>query len=387
MDYNEALSVLMDGTNFEINSESEILTSCKLRTETPLEVLNILLGGGLPLSGIYHTWGMPKAGKSTWLYQSMGLFQKQYENGVTLIVDTESSADSNRLKALGVDPGKVMRLPTTSIESGFKSLLKVIKNKQGSAKLKEVPLFIIWDTISRGQATDESSQSRMNAMDRARIIKNYLPQLSAEVEKQPFILGLINQVIQSTDSYGHVHLNSGGGIALQHDNHLSLMISPKEEELDGSFIVSKKSLMTIDKSKISPEIKNIPVRIDTLAGGIIDREGSFLEFLIDNAGFIVNEKGWYSITDKFGENLGEYSSLLEPYMKRSRFRDIKQRMKDDSLFYNLGRLALARFFSNMFTLQKEIIKPYLEKIETSLSAVICSSAPADRGNKSEAEQI
>ena len=196
MSYSEALSVLMDGTKFEINSESEILTSCRLRTQTPVEVLNILLGGGLPLSGVYHTWGLPKGGKSTWLYQSMGMFQKQYPNGVCCIVDTESSADSNRLRALGIDhPELVLRLPTTSIESGFVDLMKVVANKQSKPELKEVPLFIIWDTISRGMATDDSKQSRMNAQDRARVIKNYMPQLCSEVEKQPFILGLIRPVI------------------------------------------------------------------------------------------------------------------------------------------------------------------------------------------------
>lgn len=364
MDYNEALSVLMDGTNFEINSESEVLTSCKLRTKTPIEVLNILLGGGLPLSGIYHTWGSPKGGKSTWLYQSMGMFQEQYPNGVCCIVDTESSADSNRLKALGVDPSNVMRLPTTSIESGFKALLKVIKNKQNNKELKDLPLFIIWDTISRGQATDDSSQSRMNAMDRARVIKNYLPQLSAEVEKQPFILGLINQVIQTTDSYGNVKLLSGGGVALQHDNHLSLKIMPKSEEADGSFVVSKTSLMSIDKSKISPEVKNIPVRIDVTKGGVIDEKASFLDFCCECVNLCNNGGGWYSLTSTFSECLGQYAGLLEPFNKKYRFNDLKKRFCGDEIFYNLARFAVANYLSNIYSLQKEIMQDYKDSIES-----------------------
>ena len=361
-EYENSLKILMEGTNFEINSESEVLTSSKLRTKTPVEVLNILLGGGLPLSGIYHTWGSPKGGKSTWLYQSMGMFQAQYPNGVCLIVDTESSADGNRLKALGVNPSKVMRLPTTSIESGFKALLKVIKNKQSNKELKDLPLFIIWDTISRGQATDDSSQSRMNAMDRARVIKNYLPQLSAEVEKQPFILGLINQVIQTTDSYGNVKLLSGGGVALQHDNHLSLKIMPKSEEADGSFVVGKISLMSIDKSKVSPEIKNIPLRIDVTKGGVIDPVGSFFEFCIDCVGFFNNGGGWYSLTDRFRECLQDYGDLLNPYVKKYRYGDLRKRFCSDEQFYNLARLAVANYLSSMYSLQSEIMKDYRESI-------------------------
>lgn len=368
MDYNEALSVLMEGTKFELNSESEVLTSSKLRTRTPIELINILLGGGLPLNGIYHTWGLPKGGKSTWLYQSMGMFQKQYPNGVCLIVDTESSADGNRLRALGVDPSNVMRLPTTSIESGFLALLKIIKNKQSNKELKDLPLFIIWDTISRGQATDESSQSRMNAMERARIIKGYLTKLSAEVEKQPFILGLINQVIQQTDSYGNVKLLSGGGIALQHDNHLSFKIMPKSEEADGSFIISKISLMSIDKSKVSPEIRNIPIRIDVTKGGVIDPEGSFFEFCIENVAFFNNGGGWFSITDRFKEYLYEYSEMLEPYIKKYRYNDLRKRFCSDKKFYDLARLAVANYISSIYSLQKEIMKDYREQIIKDVTA-------------------
>lgn len=367
MNYNEALSVLMDGTKFEINSESEILTSCKLRTQTPIEVLNILLGGGLPLSGVYHTWGLPKGGKSTWLYQSMGMFQKQYPNGVCCIVDTESSADSNRLRALGIDhPELVLRLPTTSIESGFVDLMKVVANKQSKPELKEVPLFIIWDTISRGMATDDSKQSRMNAQDRARVIKNYMPQLCSEVEKQPFILGLINQVIQSTDAYGNVKLSSGGGVALQHDNHLSLKIMPKGEEAEGSFVFSKLSLMSIDKSKISPEIRNIPIRIDVTKGGVIDIKASFLDFCCDCVPLFSNSGGWYSITDRFHKSLGDYSGMLEQFVKKYRLNDLRKRFCADETFYNLARLAIANSLSSMYSLQKEIIKDYKDSIESLL---------------------
>lgn len=377
MDYKEALDVLMDGTQFELNSESEVLTSCKLRTRTPVEVINILLGGGLPLNGIYHTWGMPKGGKSTWLYQSMGMFQKQYPNGVCLIVDTESSADSNRLKALGVDPSNVLRLPTTSIESGFQSLLKVSKNKQSNKDLKELPLFIIWDTISRGLATDDSKQSRMNAQDRARVIKGYLAQLSMEIGKQPFILGLINQVIQQPDHYGNIHLTAGGGVALQHDNHLSFKIMPKSEEADGSFITGKVSYMSLDKSKVSPEIKNIPIRIDVTKGGVIDERGSFFEFCIECIGFFVNNGGWYTLTDKFSEWVPGYENRLEAYTKKYRYNDLKKRFCATDELYNLARLGVANYIASLYSLQKEIMKDYRETIIQSLEPPTEIGSPID----------
>lgn len=162
MKFNDIVQDLIDGTNFELNSESQVLTSNVMRVHTPLEVINCMLGGGIPLNGIYHTWGPPKGGKSTWLYQTMGEFQKQYPEGVSVIIDNESSSDPNRLLGLGVDPTKVLRLPITSIENGFLSLEKMIDNKLKNKKLKDLPMFVIWDTISRGLAQDSSSQSRIN---------------------------------------------------------------------------------------------------------------------------------------------------------------------------------------------------------------------------------
>ena len=39
-------------------------------------------------------------------------------------------------------------------------------------------------------------------------------QILAQIEKQDFILCLLNQVIYKTDSYGNQKMDSGGGIAL-----------------------------------------------------------------------------------------------------------------------------------------------------------------------------
>lgn len=365
MDYNDAISSLIEGTNFEISSESEVLTSCKLKVRTPIEVLNCLLGGGLPLSGIYHTWGPPKGGKSTWLYQTMGIFQQQYPDGICVIIDMESSADPVRLRAFGIDTDKVMRLPATSIESGFLALLKIISNKQKNDKIRDIPLFVIWDTISRGMAQDSSTQSRMNAQDRARIIKNYMPQLSSEIEKQPFILGLINQVINTSDTYGNKKQTSGGGVALQHDNHLSLKIDFKSENLDStkSFVISKWSNMTVDKSKISPEIKNIPFLIDVTRGGVIVERESFIWYLVDNMQIITQAGGWYNIDSLYkkyeGTKIGDY---IYSFCKKYRYNDLINTLGSDETMYNILKLAFMDYISSVFSLQSSVIKPYMDQI-------------------------
>lgn len=389
-DYNDMISDLIDGTMFEVSTESEVLTSCKLKVKTPIEALNCLLGGGLPLSGIYHTWGPPKGGKSTWLYQTMGLFQKQYPEGISAIVDTESSADPSRLRILGVDTDKVIRLPATSIESGFLALLKVISNKQKNEKLKDIPLFVIWDTISRGLAQDNTTQSRMNAQDRARIIKNYMPELSAEIEKQPFILGLINQVINVSDRYGNRKEQAGGGVALQHDNHLSLKISPVSEIYDdtGSFVINKWSNMDIDKSKISPEMRNIPFLFDITSGGKIVEKESFIWYMINSVKMIGMTSGWYNIEYIYsiyeGTKIGDY---LYQYLKKYRYQNLIDTINNDETFYNIIKYTFMDYLSNTFSLQRNNIKEYKDEVLAQIVEVVGVEDNPESSDESGEEEV
>ena len=211
--FDNVLESLAKGTDFKLSSNSNVLTE-RPKVRTPIEALNCILGGGLPFGTVAQSYGPPKVGKSTWMYQTLGIFQETYPNGVAMVIDMEASADGVRISYLGVDTSKLLRLPATSIESGFLQLMKVLENKQQSDQLKDVPVFVIWDTISKGLAQDSSTQSRLNAMDRARIIKNYMSPVMAQIEKQDFILCLLNQVIYKTDNYGNQKMDSGGGIAL-----------------------------------------------------------------------------------------------------------------------------------------------------------------------------
>lgn len=381
MDFNEIVNDLIEGTDFEISRESQVLTSCELRVKTPIEALNILLGGGLPLNGVYHTYGEPKGGKSTWLYQTMGLFQEQYPDGIAAVLDMESSLDPEHLKSLGVQVDRVLRLPATSIESGFLALFKMLENKKKNKKIKDVPLFIIWDTISRGKAQDSTVQSRMMAQDRARIIKNYMPDLESRIEDQPFFLGLINQIIYEADRYGNQHIKAGGGVALQHENHMSMLIKAKSEGFDdtGNFITHKWSEMDVDKSKISPELRFIPFKIEVTKGGKINSIESFAWFMCYNMKKIVDVgSGYY----KFDRLLNDYEdgSLIKRYIldnhdKKFRYKVIMDTIEADDLLYDILKYNYAEYITNVFSLQANIIREYKEELYASIMSRLFSIYP------------
>lgn len=357
---NDIIESLASGTNFKLSSKSEVLTTRK-KVPTPLEVINCLLGGGIPFGTIYQSYGEPKTGKSTWSYQTMGIFQKLYPNGVAVVIDNEASADSERLEYLGVDTSKVLRLPSTSIESGFLSLLKLLDNKKKIEQLKDVPVFVIWDTISKGLAQDNSTQSRMNAQDRARIIKNYMSPVLTEIEKQDFILCLLNQVIFKTDKYGNTKTDSGGGIALKHDVHLSTKLSLGGDTYNGNYIVSRSSKLNIDKSKLGPEFYGIDVVIDITAGGMIDTVKSFVDYLI-NSDMITQAKGWYKLDNLIETyKLHPISKILNDYNRSYRYDPLVEAVANNKIFYEALKLALTMKIEGIYKLQSLVMKPYKEE--------------------------
>lgn len=384
INYKELYSALIDKTGFDISSDALVLND-RRKVPTPVEAINCLLGGGIPFGTVAHSYGKPASGKSTVFYQTMGKFQQMYPDGVSVIIDTESSSDGSRLRYFGIDTDRVLRLPATSIESGFIALLKMLENKAKNKKLANIPVFAIWDTISKGLATDSSSQSRMNAQDRARIIKNYMSPTMAMLERQEFILCLLNQVVVRMDSYGHAHEESGGGVALKHDTHFSMHITRGKEDWDGAFMIRCNSSISIDKSKISPELSNIPLIMDVTRGGMVDELRSFVDYMY-NIGYVIhidhtskyNMNGFsefkdhplYSVISDFNKDYKNYDSLIEI-------------ISDNQVLLDTMRFFLMYKLSNLYGLQAHVIKPYMEQVYNSIISMLPAGHPAIITDKSE----
>lgn len=362
---NNVVEALLKNTNFQISNESSVLSQ-RLRVRTPIEVINCLLGGGVPLGCVSQSYGPPKSGKSTWMYQTAGIFQKQYPNGIVAILDNESSADDSRLSWLGVDPKRVLRLPSSSIESGFLNLLQMLDNlSKVETKGEEIAVFVIWDTISKGLAQDNSTQSRMNAQDRARIIKNYMSPVLTKIEKHPFFLGLLNQVIYSTDRYGNTKMDAGGGVGLKHDVHFStrVVLNERMDVYNGSFLVGRYSYIDIDKSKLSPEMSRIPIYIDVTNGGHIDEVKSFVDYLMAIE-MLPQSSGWYKIDKTIGPQYATsiYYPLVQRLWKSWRYNDLVAYVQSDPLVYKFLRVALMDKFGEIYGLQKECMNDYRSEL-------------------------
>lgn len=200
----EFFDELLKGTEF-VMSDSGSMMNNREKIKTPLYVLNCIFGGGIPLGIQEEISGPPAGGKSTLAYSMLGEFQKQHPNdGVGVIIDLEGSTDNIRLKQLGIDPSRIIRLPSESLESAFKNMFtifnKLIKLKEAGQDTK---LFIVFDSLDAGgtekqhESIEQGGTAMTNAggmMEKPRILKNNIMNVVPFLEKLDASVHYINQV-------------------------------------------------------------------------------------------------------------------------------------------------------------------------------------------------
>lgn len=189
--------MVMASTGSLMNSEE------RPKVRHPLIAINCITGGGIPMSLQTEFSGPPQSGKSTGAYMMLGNYLKDNPNGIGVIIDTEGSMDNQRLKMLGVETDRVIRLPAESIESGFGNMFKIF-NKLIKAKEDnpDISVMVIFDSVSAGgtekqhQATSkgESALGAGAMMELPRLLKQNTGNVFPYIEKLPILIVYINQV-------------------------------------------------------------------------------------------------------------------------------------------------------------------------------------------------
>ena len=359
---------LIKGTNIQIVSESSGVMHDRPKVATPLPMLNCLFGGGIPLSILAELYGEPTSGKSSLSYQTMGIFQRQYPEGVSVVVDTEASVDATRLPYMGVDNSRTLRLPATTLEDGFAQLFELLKKKGSSPELAKLPVFIIYDTIAI-----QSTQAQMDTLNvngagmmiKPRLLKHYLSLLMPFIENQPIICLLLNQVTTRMTQFGGKQ-DSSGGYALKHDIHLRLKFSSGGTEYDGVFAKKKYSGLSIEKSKISPLMGNFNIVLDIARGGVIDSAESTINYAAEQLG-ILNHASW-SDARKLAEAYPEYVGKFGKFLGQQSFRwsELVDYVHENPAYVKLLQLAFLDMIEKNYTYQGAICKDYRAKIKSEL---------------------
>ena len=301
------------------------------RIKTPVEMLNIVGVGGLHLNTIVECWGNPQSGKSTFSYQTGGMYLEQFgDDAELLILDAESSIDISRLRhAYNIRPcnikgvrnpdSRVSVQPGFTLESGETEILKKVKE----IKKDNRSLLVIWDSISATmpktefedilkamENEDESNPYAGGMMLKARVLKRTLNSLMLNTWQLPVTIILINQATTSIGRY-HSKETSGGGYGLKHNRHYGIRFNfQKKFGEDGYFAEGTLTHLTLEKSKFSPNLFDIPVYIRDNLGGVIDPIEEIITVAF-NMGIIVQRGGWYRLGEEAMKRFNDDETVKE----------------------------------------------------------------------------
>lgn len=226
-----------------------------------------IMGGGVPLGRLSEAYGVTGSGKSTF---AVHLTRVLVKLGVpTVWIDTEGTADNNRMEQLGVDikeifsiqAGEGQRLKNVnelSIEQVGKELEHYIE--MFNEKVPGVPIFFIWDSLAmtRSATEVEGGIDTKQIGIRAAATQKVVNAVTTKLTETNTALLVLNQARDDMDAgmYGD-KVKSSGGKAFEHSASLRIKVNKgaqvkQYKETSGSEEYSGHSMrLETKKSKLS----------------------------------------------------------------------------------------------------------------------------------------
>lgn len=368
------------GTDFEVLGDGKVkVFSNRKGITTPLKALDTLIGGCIPFGSVVDLFGPPASGKSSYGYECMGHFQREYPEGVSVLIDTEASVDTKRMRALGVDPDKLLVLKGATLEKGYKQIISILKSLSEMKAKERVPVFILWDSLSSSTTEAQLNRENVNGggiAEAPRINKEFLKQINVYLETVDVIVVLINQVSAKIGMFVGSGYNEAGGNALKHEIHYKIEFSDPKVVYENGIAVMSNSTARITKSKLSPTTQAFPFTVDVTKGGVINQARSMLLW-DDQCGYITEKVrgNTYQIMESFFEKFPQCHQYLTKMYPKFTSKFIWERLSDlvneDSqnggLLMDFLVLDWAYTISDKYVLQREVIRPLIDKLEVKIN--------------------
>jgi len=237
---------------------------------TGVEVVDNALGiGGFPRGRISEVYGGEGMGKTTMCLHTIAQAQKMGLGA--LFIDAEHALSYERMKAIGVDTGKMI---FNQPDSGEKALefveMAVRSNKFGIIVVDSVAAL-----VPQAEIEKDMGDSVMGV--HARLMSQAMRKLAAPVSKSNTALLFTNQTRSKIGGYGAAETTTGGA-ALKFYASLRLRMSyvGKIENSKGERISGKYKMMVV-KNKLAVPFKEALFEINEVG---IDGSGFFVEELV-----------------------------------------------------------------------------------------------------------
>ena len=252
---------------------------------TGLDLLDEIIGGGIPTPSIVEIFGSESTGKTALAINLAGRYQANNKKGV-LFIDAEKTFNTKFANLLGLDTDKNFKyIKNSELEKIFEFLKALAKDNNEIG-------FVIIDSLAslipqEELATDFTKETQMalKAKKLARVLRNLV------ALNKDMIIVIINHIIDNPNSM-YAGKTTPGGRALKFYSSLRLQTKLSAKSKDGLHIN-----VYVAKNKTAQPFKETTLKLDFNSG--FDEAFNYYEYL-NASGDIVRGRGEIDGTKFFG---------------------------------------------------------------------------------------
>lgn len=246
------------------------------RFSTGLPLLDLYIGGGLPLGRMTQIWGDSATGKSAIALWLIRTFLMQFPDALVAVIDSEHGMSGEFTASFGVDMSRLIILEPETTEDAFQAIEDFIQLNAPYAKQTGQPILVIWDSLT-ATATEAAKKAGYEGKQPGRLAaatSQGWPLLRSHVHRTPTALVVINQGRMDVGKSFGDPMKATGGKATRFYMDLSLRLyhvaKLKAHKDADPYGVRVKA--TIDKSRVCFPFLSTHMNIYYTAGVISDAQ-------------------------------------------------------------------------------------------------------------------
>lgn len=260
-----------------------------IRTKIPM--LNIAISGALDggmQSGLTIFAGPSKHFKSNMSLTMVSAYMTKHPDAICLFYDSEFGITPAYLRAMGVDPERVIHTPVQSVEQLKIDMVNQLEEIERGDK---VIVFIdsIGNLASKKETEDALNEKSVADMTRAKALKSLFRIVTPYFSIKNIPCVAVNHTIETIEMFSKTVMTGGTGPMYSAD---TVFIIGKRQIKDGTELQGYQFVLNAEKSRTVKEKSKF--FIDVKFDGGIDPYSGLLDMALE-LGFVVKpNNGWYA---------------------------------------------------------------------------------------------
>lgn len=270
----------LDDALSKISGLEDLTGSDEIRcVPTGIDLLDEVLGGGVPVGKLCSMTGAAGSAKSSCAIQYIVGFQHYDPRSIGVFIDVEQAISMKRLIELGCDPKRTKLFSNSELTmERIASIVRGLAKFKIEHKVKDVPYIVVWDSesVTPTQKSLEAAESSKVMGEHSRTLGFIMNQLIPYIAKTNITLVIISQLrdkisqnpyeVRFDMNFGSNQKITGGSVMQYYPFNMCRTRNKGELDYDMMGIRGFKTEMTFLKNKnFAPKIP-IQVVLDYATG-------------------------------------------------------------------------------------------------------------------------